>query len=183
MSFVATIGQRVRRDAPRAIRGVLAVGILLAVPAFGLTHFSSDLLASWQGGSGEQATLSAGGPLTFDAPASTVAQLQAREKDSASARERVDMPLELAVLLTDWQNTGLTNDQNIAIIAQFQQVLNTLVINEVNLDLGLIFFAPTFNVDVVLLLELQFNNVFTQEFLGILNITLQTPPTPASPMN
>ncbi len=175
MRSFTTIGQKMRRHVKRVIGGVLAVLVLLAVPALGLAHLGSDLLASWQQGrSAEQAALA---PWTFDAPASTVAQIDAKTK---AATNRVDLSPEVALLLEDWRYTNLIDD----LIGEAQVNAAAVLKGQLQLDLLLNLTGQQETLQVVLFEQLVLNSVMNQEFLTLLDIVnSETPPTPASPSN
>jgi len=176
VSSIAAIGQNVRRQLKRVVGGVLAVLVLLAVPALGLAHLGSDLLASWQQGRDAEQTALA--PWTFDAPASTVAHLKARTNGSLSAPNRGDLPLEMALVLEDWRYTGLLDQ----LIGEAQVNAAAVLNVELNVDLFLFLTGQTQTLEFVLFQQLFLNSVMNQEFLTLLDIVISnTPTTPVSP--
>jgi hypothetical protein len=147
----------------RVIGGGLTVLVLLAVPALGLAHLGSDLLASWQ--QGRDAEQAATAPWTFDAPTSTVARLDAGAKSSAAA-SRAGLPVDMAVLLEEWQSTNLFTE----LIAEAQENMGDLLATELRIDLFLFLTGQQQSLQLVLFQQLYLNSVISQEFLTQLGL-------------
>jgi len=102
----------------RVIASALSVLVLAAVPALGITRLGGDALSSWGARDGSPG----GGPLTFDAPAATVARHKAPEAKHVPAGAKVD-PASV-VELTDWTFTDTRSDV-LALIALEQGQVST----------------------------------------------------------
>src|SRR5205823_5436182 len=87
----------------RVIASALSVLVLAAVPALGITRLGGDALSSWGARDGAP-----GGPLTFDAPAATLAQHKPAPAQPGTARAKSD-PASV-VELTDWTFTDTRSD-------------------------------------------------------------------------
>jgi len=95
----------------RVIASALSVLVLAAVPALGITRLGGDALSSWGARDG-----SPGGPLTFDAPAATVARYKAPEAKRVPAGTKAD-PASI-VELSDWTFTDTRSDVTALIVLE-----------------------------------------------------------------
>lgn len=167
MRFVVTIGQRWKHGSPYVLGKVLAIGVLLAVPTLALGRLSADLIAAWQSGSVEQATLlsnSSDGLLAFDAPSSTLRQYQLRVKDSSSATEQADNLTQPSLLVKDWRYTAQPTNLS-PVVTDF---VNTLVPKELILDARLAQAGmPPNAVGLVALQQFVMNRAILQEISTI----------------
>jgi len=96
----------------RVIASALSVLVLAAVPALGITRLGGDALSNWgarDGGPGA-------GPLTFDAPAATLARHQPGAVQRGPARATSD-PASV-VELTDWAFTDTRSDVTALIVLE-----------------------------------------------------------------
>lgn len=102
MRFINTIGQRWKRAAGAS----LTIVMLSAVAVVGLTLLGSKVLAAWKAAdTAEQALVPGGtfeGLLNFEAPAATVAQLEAKTKE---AENGIKSASDAAMLVKNWQFT------------------------------------------------------------------------------
>jgi hypothetical protein len=116
---VLAVGQRILGGrCLRVIASSLSVLVLAAVPALGITRLGGDALSSWGARDGGPD----GGPLTFDAPASAVAQRQPApgEADRGPAGARSDRAA--VVDLNDWAFTDTRSDVTALIVLEQGQV-------------------------------------------------------------
>ncbi len=147
VSFVNTIGQRTKRTAG----AILTIVMLSAVAIVGLSLLGSDVLASWKTPDSAEKTLAASqGLLTFEAPASTLAQFQAKEKDAQNGKDLVDTA---ALLVKDWKNTSLT-------LAEFQNLQRFLITFWIVQDTYLAGLIPQQNLDAIIFFQLLFLQQF-----------------------
>jgi len=129
----------------RVIASALAVLVLVAVPALGITHFGGAALASWgRAGSPEGGSL-VESLLPFDAPAVPVAEHQAL----AEASRKAEAAREAATELTDW---SFTQNKQIDDLAALLSLMDTNVAN--------IFVAIGAGASAQQILGLQANNLF-----------------------
>jgi hypothetical protein len=115
MHFVAALGQRWKEGWKTVTGAVLTVVLLSGVAVGGLALAGSDVLASLKASEG---------PLTFDAPTSTLLRLQAKTGIAQNSKEQVG---DTALLVEDWRYTQLT-------LAQFQQLQQLLFLFEIILN-------------------------------------------------
>ncbi|HEY7426895.1 MAG TPA: hypothetical protein VH682_21850 [Gemmataceae bacterium] len=115
MHFVAALGQRWKEGWKRATGAILTVVLLSGVAVGGLAMAGSDAFASLK---------TSEGPLTFDAPTSTLLRLQAKTGSAQTSKELVG---DAASLVEDWKYTQLTP-------AQFQQLQQLLFLFEIVLN-------------------------------------------------
>lgn len=114
---VLVVGRRVLGGrCLRVIASALSVLVLAAVPALGITRLGGDALSNWGAPDGSPG----GGPLTFDAPAATVAQHKAPEANRGPAGAKGG-PASV-VELTDWTFTDTRSDVTALIVLEQQQV-------------------------------------------------------------
>lgn len=153
MSFATEIGQRGRNGWKRTAGAALTTVMLSAVVVLGLALLGSDVLASWKAPQNTEPALALSqGPLTFEAPASTLARLHANEDKIQNGTDLVD---NAALLVNDWQETSLT-------YAQFQDLYRFLIIGEIILDTYLQGRIPSENLQTLMFLQFLFNMQFLQ---------------------
>lgn len=125
MRFSVAIGQSWKGVAGAALAAVM----LSAVAATGLTLLGPDVLALWKAPeNAEQVLALSQEPLTFEAPASTLARSQAKEKDAQIGKDGVETA---ALLVKDWKNTS-------ASLAEFQAFQRQLMLFEIWLNVTLL---------------------------------------------
>ncbi len=151
--YVIAIGQSLRGNWKGTAGTALTVVMLSAVAIVGFASFGSDVLASWKAPeNAEQALAASQGLLTFEAPASTLAFFQAKEKDELNGKDLVDVA---ALLVGDWKNTSLT-------LAQFNQIEQLLLFFESYVNQGLIENGMDMeNVMLYVAFEIEFNRLFS----------------------
>jgi hypothetical protein len=93
MHFITTLGQRWKESWKQAAGSVLTVVLLSGVAVGGLAVAGSDALASLKASEG---------PLTFDAPTSTLLRLQAK---AGSAQNDKELAGDAALPVKDWMYT------------------------------------------------------------------------------
>jgi hypothetical protein len=146
---------------------------LVAVPAFGLTRLGPDLVSAWkaEGDAGQTAPADAlaRGPLTFDAPASTLMRYDAKAKDAGPTPARSDLAQEVSLVLDDWKFTAGPTDP----VAAFDLAYNELLRFQFIINTFLIVRIPN---DQFFLL-LIFETIFDQQLLA----QRPSPSPPASP--
>lgn len=102
--------QRPPRGWGRLVVRTLTAVVLLPVPLFALTQLAPGLVSAAAGDSApdDKGARASANPLTFDAPARTVGQAAAQQKDAARDAARLArIGQEEATVLDDWHFTRL----------------------------------------------------------------------------
>jgi hypothetical protein len=149
MSFVAALRKRLGRP----FAGALALLVVSAVPALGLTTLGPDLVSAWKGDAAEPALTGGAdeGPLTFDAPASTVLREGNRDRDAGPAPGGEDLAREAAVL-GNWKPTGATSDPVL-----FNQRTKNIYAAELLLNASLLGKIPADQFNALVFFEIMLN--------------------------
>jgi hypothetical protein len=149
------------------VASALAVLVLAAVPALGITRLGGEALSSWGAKEGSPgaislaAGLSSPGPLTFEAPAATV---RALKEEGQRSLARANPAQERVTDLKDWTYTAASADtiqlfENTILTEQAYQAYDVFIV-QMGLQQGRSFDSIAQNLFIPLVFQLNLGATF-----------------------